>query len=211
MFRLSIQALFTCFCAAVVAPAPTNAQDNLSASFEDWHTFCDKGRICAAYTYSGWKSAQNPSSGDVFSLRRQPTGGGWSMSITFDKVEPKLALGVEVSVIRMGHDQIMIPPFYEDTLVLHGGRVITGNADKHELYLLGASAENLMQQLRMGDILDFEFGGCDDEFLYTGFSLAGITAALAWVDKVQGQPQGSIKVVHTARGTEEVPFPNCVE
>ena len=65
-----------------------------------------------------------------------------------------------------------------------------------------------MQRLRLGDILDFEFGGCNEEFLFTGFSLAGITAALAWIDEVQGVPPGSIKVAQ-APGTEDGPLPNC--
>ncbi len=200
------------FCLGIVVfagPKATNAQDNLSDSFKDWRTFCDKGRICDAYTYSAWESAENPNSGHVFSLRRLPQGGGWSMYITFDEVEPKLALGLAASVIRYGHDQDPIPAFGQDTLALRGGRIGNGITGLHELYLTGPSAETVMQRLRLGDILDFEFGGCEDEFLYTGFSLAGITAALDWIDKVQELPPGSVMVAHTAPGTEDGPYPNC--
>lgn len=200
------------FCLAIAGfagPKAVSAQDNLSASFKEWRTFCDKGRICDAYTYSEWESAQNSNAGHVFSLRRHPTGGGWSMSITFDGVEPKLALGMQASVIRYGHDQPPIPAFGQEALALQGGWVGNGRTGIHELYLTGSSAELLMERLRLGDILDFEFGGCGDEFLYTGFSLAGITAALAWIDQVQGLPSGSIEVAHTVPGTEEMSWPNC--
>ncbi|WP_411235388.1 hypothetical protein [Marivita sp. S0852] len=203
--------MLTYVCASIAAPDAVIAQDNLTASFGDWRTFCDKGRVCDAYTYSGWEYAQNPNSGHVFSLRRRPTGEGWSMSITFDRVEPKLALGLEASVIRYGHDQPPIPGFQADMLALQGGRVGNGLTGIHELYLMGPSAETVMERLRLGDILDFEFGGCQDEFFSAGFSLSGITAALAWIDKVQGLPPGSVDIVHSAPGTEEGPFPNCGE
>ncbi len=189
-----------------------SAQDISSASFGDWHTFCDKENICDAYTYSGWESSQNPSSGDVFALRRLPTGGGWLMSITFDQVEPKLALGLSASVIRYGHhDQTPVPEFQQSGLSLRGGRIGNGLAGNHQLYLSGSSAETVMARLRLGDILDFEFGGCRDEFLYTGFSLAGITAALAWIDEVQGLPSGSVKIARIAPGTQKGPASNCGE
>ena len=210
MFRVSITAALTNLCIAVTAPDPASAQDHLSDTFGEWYTFCDRGRICDAYTYSGWEWSQNPQSGHVFNLRRMPGSSGWTMRITFDGVEPKLSLGLEASVIRMGHDQVLIPPFYEDSLVFYRGRLIVENVEKHDLYLVGTSAENLMRQLRQGDFMAFEFGGCQDKFLYAGFSLAGITAALAWIDKVQGQPGGSVDVVHSI-GTEEGPYPNCGE
>ncbi|MDF1670339.1 MAG: hypothetical protein P1U83_12045 [Roseovarius sp.] len=194
------------------APDTVMAQDNLSARFKDWHTFCDKGRICDAYSYSNSASAQNPNQSHVFALRRHPSGGGWSMFITFDGVEPKLSLGLFASVIRMGHhDQEVIPSFWKESLALRSGGPVNRLTGTYDLYLTGPGAETLMERLRLGDILDFEFGGCRDEFLYAGFSLAGVTAALAWIDKVQGLPPGSTSVIHTAPVTDEGPFPNCGE
>jgi len=196
----------------IAGPNAAVAQDNLSARFKDWHTFCDKGRICDAYSYSDLASAQNPNVSHVFALRRHPNGGGWSMFITFDGVEPKLSLGLFASVIRMGHhDQEPIPSFWKESLVLRGGGPAHRLTGTYDLYLTGPSAETLMERLRLGDSLGFEFGGCRDEFLGAGFSLAGVTAALAWIDEVQGLPPGSTKVMHTPPGTEEGPFPNCDE
>jgi len=195
----------------IAAPDTAMAQDNLSARFKDWHTFCDKGRICDAYSYSNSDSAQNPNQGHVFALRRHPNGGGWSMFITFDGVEPKLSLGVQASVIRMGHDQEPIPGFRKESLALRGGGPASRLTGTYDLHLIGPSAETLTERLRLGDTLYFEFGGCRDEFLGAGFSLAGVTAALAWIDKVQGLPPGSTRVMHTAPDTEEGPFQNCGE
>lgn len=205
---------FIFICLGVIGfagPRNAGAQDHLSASFGEWHTFCDKGRICDAYTYSGWETVQDPSSGHVFNVRRHPGAREWTIHITFEHVEPKLSLGVQASVIRMGHDQEIIPPFGKDALVLQSGRLVTGSADLHRVYLLVPSAEPLMQQLRPGDFMYFDFGGCGDEFLNAGFSLAGVTAALAWIDKVQGMPEGSVEVAHSASGTKAEPFPNCEE
>lgn len=193
----------------LAAPLAVNAQGHVSARFGKWHTFCDKDLLCAAYTYSG--TEQNPSSGHVFTLERPQDGGGWAMSLTLDAVEPRLSLGLQASVIRYGHDQAPIPPFPNDALALEGGRQITGTAGTHTLHLSGASGEAVMQRLRLGDILDFEFGGCRDEFLYANFSLAGITAALAWIDERQGLPEGSTRIAALPADRAAGASSNCGE
>lgn len=125
------------------------------------------------------------------------------MSLTLDGVEPKLSLGLQASIVRYGHDDEPIPPFWKDTLALHGGRSGSGQTDGHVLYLMGASAGTVMTRLRPGDILDFEFGGCRDEFLFANFSLEGVTAALAWIDGKQQltENRDGVSSDGTGRGT----------
>lgn len=68
-----------------------------------------------------------------------------------------------------------------------------------------------MARLRLGDILDFEFGGCRGEFLFADFSLDGITAALAWIDERQGQTNGSNAVSQITSGPGRPVSSNCGE
>jgi hypothetical protein len=168
---------------------PASAQEHASGIFGKWHVFCSEALLCAAYTYAGTEG--NPYSGHQFTLERSLGGDDWTMFLTLDGVEPKLSLLLQASVIRYGHDDVPIPHFQKEALVLYGGTTISGTAGQYTLYLSGASAEAVMARLRLGDTLDFEFGGCRDEFLFIGFSLDGITAALAWIDEKQGQPNGS--------------------
>lgn len=181
--------------ALLSAMRPAGGQDNAGATFAKWHTFCDKALVCAAYTYSG--SEGNPQSGHVFTLERARDGDGWTMAIALDGVEPRLDLGLQASVIRYGHDGDPIPHFETESLILRGGRASLGTAGAYTLYLTGPSAGTVMERLRPGDILDFEFGGCRDEFLNAGFLLDGVTAALAWIDERQGRAGGSNAVSDT--------------
>lgn len=185
-----VTACLSATCLAVSALfAAAGAQGHSGAVFGKWHTFCDKELLCAAYTYSGTDG--NPQSGHLFTLERKKDGVDWAMSITLDRIEPKLSLGVMPSVIRYGHDGSPISHFTEETLRLFDDSPVPGTAKSYKLLFSGPSAEAVMERLRLGDILNFEFGGCREEFLYADFSLDGVTAALQWIDRKQGQEASS--------------------
>lgn len=191
----------------LLASQSAQARDNTSASFGKWRTFCDKALLCVAYTYSGVPG--NPNDGHVFSLERPQGGDGWRMSLTLDGVEPNLSLGLHASVIRMGHDEELIPHFEPVALHLGGGQFQHLNTGVYELYLTGPSAEMIMEGLRPADILDFQFGGCSNEFEFANFLLDGVTAALAWIDVQQSAPMGSTDISDPVAGSLADRSKNC--
>lgn len=183
----------------VILISPANAQDQVGATFDVWHTLCDAALNCAAYTYSG--TGENPKSGRVFNLDRSADTDAWTMSLWLDGVQPNANLGLQASVIRYGRDNDPIPHFASNDLFVQRDQADPSAPGSYVLFLSGSNAQTVMQHLRPGDILDFEFGGCEDEFLYATFSLDGVTAALAWVDAQQSQlPSSSVANRHPNAG-----------
>ncbi|WP_247083669.1 hypothetical protein [Marivita sp. S6314] len=185
--------LVLCLMAIAVVPQSGIARgDHTSASFGKWRTFCDADLQCSAYTYTGVEG--NPNGGHVFSLDRAPKDVGYTMYLSLDGVEPKLSLGMHASVIRYGYDEDLLPHFAAGDLMLDRGPTYQGDLGRYDLYMSGPTAEAIMQRLRPSDILDFEFGDCQNGFLFANFLLDGVTAALAWVDTQQGRARGSVAV-----------------
>lgn len=194
---------------AILLHNPSHAQEHFGASFGVWHTLCDADLNCAAYTYAG--TPENPKSGHVFNLDRRAATVAWTMSLWLDGIQPNVAYGVMASVIRYGHDSEPIQTIETADLAVKQDQTEPGQPEAYTLFLTGPNAETVMERLRPGDILDFEFGGCKDEFLSATFLLDGVTAALAWIDQQQKQPGGSATLTPLALDSTSHNAPSCVD
>jgi hypothetical protein len=150
---------------AILLSLTVTAHAQGGRQFGVWTAACDPSGYCSAtaidldYIFSIGRHAEQ----SYWELRYQATG---------DAVpDPAQGLGTRVD----GEAFIFAP----DTVGAYG--------DDRSFYLLGDTAQALMDRMMPGASLEVSFFEADGRPTLTTFSLSGLTAALLWIDEQQGR------------------------
>lgn len=152
-----------------------HAQDGeIRKDFKDWLGACRTDGYCSAITYLN----PNPGDGRVadawMRIGRHAQETYWEVSFTPIKVMADPAMPFTFLVDGKGE-------------TFAGPDEIAPFGAVNDYFLLGAKAQSLMDQLMPGKSLEVTFSDAGGNTTKAGFSLAGLTAALIWIDETQGR------------------------
>jgi len=142
--------------------------------FRDWLAVCQADGYCSAISYLN----PNPGGGRVadawLRIGRHAQETYWEVSFTPIKV--------------------MADPSMPFTVLVDGkGETFTGAAEVapygaiNDFFLLGTKAQSVMDQMMPGKTVEVTFTDDTGATAKADFSLAGLTAALIWIDETQGR------------------------
>jgi hypothetical protein len=162
--------------ALLILSAPALAQEHGEQRryFGDWLAACRADGYCSATTY------QNPNPGDgrvadyVLRVGRHAEEIYWELSFTTVLTMGDTAAPFIVSVD--GTDEHFA-----------GAEEIAAYGAVNDFFLLGAKAQAVMDRLAPGRELSVMFTDQTGAAQRAQFSLAGMTAALIWIDETQGR------------------------
>jgi len=163
------------------SPATAKTVGVQATEYKEWIANCQAHtNYCYAVTYINPDASSGSIADYWLSVGRSITGKQWEISITTIQEEP--ADGTEFLVQADDGEQLSF------TLGENAKAIGSANA----FYLIGDQASTLLPDLLSGTRLNVEFGmatGTNETF---SFSLAGLKAALLWIDKIQdrkGEPR----------------------
>lgn len=167
---MRLAAALLALCLALTAAAAT-AQDGATRAFGDWTSACTPSGYCSATTTAGVDGSEPPAR-YVFTVGRHTEQSYWELSFA--------AFGP------------MPDPWSDFTLVVDGTPAVFSlsdavgayGSDRH-FYFLGDGAQAVMDRLAPGTTIEVGFTDVDGAPHEIGFSLAGLTAALLWIDEQQ--------------------------
>lgn len=154
---------------------PAAAQEaGVRRYFDDWLAVCRADGYCSAVSYMN----PNPGGGRVadywFRVGRHAQGIYWEMSFT--PIVHEAVRDSEFTITVDGAPETFV-----------GVEQIAPYGAVNDYYLLGSKAQQVMDRLMPGEVLDVEFRDNADELRKASFSLKGLTAALIWIDETQGR------------------------
>lgn len=160
------------------------AQDPSSRAFKDWTAACDPGIYCSANTVS--EPADGKTIGDyILTIGRHAQQPYW-----------------EISFATMG--AASADQWADFTVTVDGQSQVFSLSDEvgaygegNHFYFLGEGAQAVMDRFAPGTAVTVAFTDTAQQPQEATFSLAGLTAALIWIDEQQGR-LGSERVASAA-------------
>lgn len=153
-------------------PAMASDGDDASQSFKQWAALCRPDGYCLAATSIEAKAADGTATRYALNVGRPAQQSYWEVSV-------QLA-GAGVDLARD-----FVAGIGDDTLTFSGPDEIAPYGDIDHFYLLGSNAQSLLDKLVHGAALDIGFTDHSGASGSATFSLAGIGAALIWIDTQQ--------------------------
>jgi len=170
MFRLFLAALLLIFSAA---PSALAQQAESRRYFGDWLAACRPDGYCSTVSYVN-PNADGRAADHWFRIGRHAQGTYWELSFT-----PIVVMADPAAPFTLSVDGTA------ETFV--GPDEVAAYAAINDFFLLGKKAQSLMDRLMPGTSLQVSFTADTGIETTTAFSLKGLTAALIWIDEMQGR------------------------
>lgn len=155
-------------------------------NFSDWQVSCDIYEDCTASTSPTVGSVRGLPADYVLQIARGAYGTYWEISFIANLTQPMDSGEVAISV-----DQ--------QTTILSAPDEFAAFGDLNSYYLYGDNVQAIMDQLAPGETISVNFTDVLGSSDSATFSLAGLTAALLWIDERQ-QRLGSERVAKAPPG-----------
>ncbi|MDR3473792.1 MAG: DUF1176 domain-containing protein [Devosia sp.] len=149
-----------------IAQAQSSAGPQRPPPFQDWLGVCGSSGYCAATVHP----AAGATDGDyVLRVGRHAQETYWEISLRTGAVTPDSRSDVTARLDARDAETLSTAAF----------------GSLHDLYLLGTSAQKLMDRLVHGKSVSFAFRDTSDVERQVTFPLDGLAAALIWIDTQQ--------------------------
>lgn len=142
--------------------------------FSNWQVSCDPYANCAATTTPTVGSLRGLPTDYVLQIARQPYETYWEISFT-----SHLALPVDAGAFIVTIDDAVTS--------LSAPEEFAAFDALNSYYLYGDKVQAIMDQLTPGETISVQFTSEHGSIEASTFSLAGLTAALLWIDEQQGR------------------------
>jgi hypothetical protein len=167
----------------LLAPA-VFAQDGGSREFKDWTAACDPSGYCSANTVSQPAGAETR--GDyVLTIARHAEQPYWEVSFA-TLGAARADQWADFTVAVDGQPEVFSLP-----------SEVGAYGEGNHFYFLGEGAQAVMDRFMPGTAVTIDFTDTSAQPQEAAFSLAGLTAALIWIDEQQGR-LGSERVASAA-------------
>ncbi len=175
--------LFICL-AVLTSPAQAQTFEQTRQYFKDWLAVCGSDGYCSATTYDNPNPASSAVADYILRVGRQQQGRAWEISFTAIATVPRQWTDLTVKV--------------DNSQLIFASRADYGAYDAlNDYYLFGQEAQNLFDKMLPGTTVSVGFSNRAQTETRARFSLAGLTAALLWIDERQ-QRLGSKRIAGPA-------------
>jgi len=170
--------------AVLTSPAQAKTFDQTRHYFKDWLAVCSSDGYCSATTYDNKDPAAGALANYILRVGRQKQGKAWEISLTANATVP------------LQYTDLMIK--VDNTQLIFASRRDYGAYNLlNDYYLLGEQAQNLFAKMLPGTTISVGFSNRAQTETRARFSLAGLSAALLWIDEQQ-QRLGSKRIAGPA-------------
>lgn len=153
---------------------PATAQTPQARIFNDWTVTCDAFADCAATTRFNSNPPDTSSADFALQIARQPYETFWEILLLANAALPADTTTAEVSI-----ENVTTTFSAPDEFAAFGAL--------NSYYFIGRKAQKIMDQMMPASAINIRFTDTDGISHAPDFSLAGLTAALLWIDEQQNR------------------------